>query len=123
MNVRDLHAKLAELLAEDGDHYAEWNVVVPLSNPSIGPHASSDVVEVRLGFDWDNKTVFLRTEDQVVTCRPITKEQLVERMKPCVDVHERHGFFKPEATKRQVFEIGYKEGFKSGIFARAESIE
>jgi hypothetical protein len=122
MTLERLYEELGKILGQD-ESYNNWNVVVPLSNPSIGSSASSDVEEVRLGFDWDNKTLFLRTKDQVVTCRPITKERLAEKMKTCADVHERHEFFTRKVDKRSIFEIGFKEGFKQGIFARAESIE
>src|ERR1019366_1510007 len=98
--------------------YLNWQVVVPLSNPSIGYAASTEVVEVRLGFDWDTKTIFLRTQDPVVTCRKITKEEFAEKLKSCTDVHERHNFFSTkEWKKREIFELGFKEGFKQGIYA------
>lgn len=58
--------ELRELLNNLDSYHDEDQISIPLSIPSIGATAKVDVVNFSVGFDWDNKHIFLSPKEDLV---------------------------------------------------------
>lgn len=58
--------KIIDNIADSLPDYADNKITVLLSQPSIGASASTEVIGVSQGFDWDAGQIMLRTRDRVI---------------------------------------------------------
>ena len=56
MKLSELHALVERAIGIGGARAADLRVVVVRSDPSVGPHACTDIKAAGPGIDWDSST-------------------------------------------------------------------
>jgi hypothetical protein len=115
--------KLSELLAKLEQvkrfhPHDDPEVVVKLSNPSMG---GSAVANVYLGGDWNKGRLMFHTEDTICRAVHTSLEQLEERAQSfATNTHEKLGF-EYARKRRDAWIDGFIEGHKVGVNALADA--
>lgn len=61
MKLKELKAVLNAL----GDRYDDWDLVIPLAQPSVGAVATCRVRSIGMGFDWEHGMAMLHPEGRL----------------------------------------------------------
>lgn len=67
MTLKELKVLIDSTLEQDQNgKAADLKVIVRTCDPSIGPIASSEVIDARPGIDWDSSSFIITTEHRLV---------------------------------------------------------
>lgn len=87
MNLAELKTIVdgySESVLENGTKLEDISVLINLSEPSIGPSASSGVESVYMGFDWENNQLRIEPTKKIATL-----SKRLDTVRPCVQKPHR----------------------------------
>jgi hypothetical protein len=75
--------ELVDYHLKDDPESANKPVRLLVNEPSIGAHATVDVVDAGIGIDWDSNYFSITAKEPV--CRKTEKEEMFEKMKAAIE--------------------------------------